>query len=466
MKGFLVTSLFVLFSPALLVGQSQKWVSAYYAGWMQDDVPPSVIDFDAVTHIMHFSLTPAGGGVSGTGNGITTNAARAITSAAHAAGKKVVITIGGVGDDGAFVTSTNSTNRAKFVTSLVNFAVSNDYDGIDIDWEPITNANQFKLFIPQLRAAMDSAKPGMVLTTAILGGSRECATVNAVQTSFDQINLMTYDMSGAWEGWVTWHNSAVYDGGFTFPSTGALIPSANGEINTAIAAGIPKEKLGIGTDFYGYVWTGVSQPRQSWTSAPDVTDNVPYYQLMNTYGSNTILWDSLAAAAYISITTGSGKFISLDNEQTMFAKAQYIREKGIGGLIIWELGGGYRSNQPAGQRDKLLQAVKQAFVQTHVQSEASPTDFQLDQNYPNPFNPTTSIGYTVGVVSGQSSAVSSVRLAVFDLLGREVVVLVNEPKEPGFHTVTWDASGMASGIYICRLNAGGFSTARKLTLVK
>jgi chitinase len=467
MKRFLVVASMLLWIPVQLVGQSQPWVSAYYAAWMQTYLPPSAIDFAAVTHIMHFSLSPSGTGVSGTGNGITASTARAITAAAHAAGKEVIVTIGGVGDDGAFVNSTNATNRAAFIASLVNFAVTNNYDGIDIDWEPITNASQYKLFIAELRTAMDAAKSGMVLTTAILGGSRECATVAAVQTSLDQINIMTYDMSGAWEGWVTWHNSPIYDGGYRFASTGALIPSANGEINTAIAAGITKEKLGIGTDFYGYVWTGVSLPRQAWTSTPSVTDNVPYYQLMNTYGTSPVLWDSLAAAAYISITSGTQKFVSLDNEQTMSAKAQYIRDKGIGGLIIWELGGGYRSSQPAGQRDKLLQAVKLAFTQTDVQRDnAMPERFSLEQNYPNPFNPRTIIRYSVGKVGGQPSTISTVKLVVYDLLGREVRVLVDEQKAPGTYQTEFDATHLSSGVYIYRLTAGSAVESRRMLLLK
>jgi chitinase len=461
MKRFLVAALVVLLLPTLLLGQTTKWVSAYYAGWMQSYLPPSAVDFGAVTHIMHFSLSPSGAGVSGTGNGITTNAAQAITSAAHAAGKKVIITIGGVGDGGAFTTATNATNRATFITNLVNFAVSNNYDGIDIDWEPISNSAQYKLFIPELRAAMDKAKAGMTLTTAVVGGSSEYATLNVVKDYLDQINIMTYDMSGAWQGWITWHNSPVSDGGTRFPSTNGLVPSANGEVNDAIAAGIPKEKLGIGTDFYGYVWTGVSQPRQSWTTTPNVADNIPYYQLMNTYAGNPILWDSLAGAAYISVTTGSGKFVSLDNEQTMAAKAKYIREKGIGGLIIWELGGGYRPTQPVGQRDKLLQAIKQAFTVTDVPALAVPSEFQLEQNYPNPFNPSTNIGYGV---SGLGS--SMVTLKVYDMLGREVATLVDEQKSPGTYQVSFNGAGLASGCYVYRLAANGTVATKTMMLLK
>jgi len=100
-------------------------------------------------------------------------------------------------------------------------------------------------------------------------------------------------------------------------------------------------------------------------------------------------------------------------------------------------------------------------------------EYRLEQNWPNPFNPSTSIGYTVGVVSRQSFVVSSqwsvagwVRLAVYDMLGREVAVLVDEQKQPGEYRVTWDASGMPSGVYFYRLTSGQFSDVKRMALVR
>jgi uncharacterized lipoprotein YddW (UPF0748 family) len=109
-----------------------------------------------------------------------------------------------------------------------------------------------------------------------------------------------------------------------------------------------------------------------------------------------------------------------------------------------------------------------------VADEQAPAIFALEQNYPNPFNPTTSIGYSVGVVGlpagqagGQSSVVSShVRLAVYDLLGREVAVLVDERKQPGVYTATWNAAGKASGVYIYRLTANDYTQSRMMVLLK
>ena len=96
-------------------------------------------------------------------------------------------------------------------------------------------------------------------------------------------------------------------------------------------------------------------------------------------------------------------------------------------------------------------------------------DFRLQQNYPNPFNPTTTIRYNVGVVApsrAEGPASSNVRLVVYDLLGREVKVLVDQREEAGTHEVTWDARGYASGVYLCRMNAGAYSASQKMILAK
>jgi M6 family metalloprotease-like protein len=94
-----------------------------------------------------------------------------------------------------------------------------------------------------------------------------------------------------------------------------------------------------------------------------------------------------------------------------------------------------------------------------VAPEAAPFAFALEQNYPNPFNPTTALSY-------QLSAVSKTKITIYDMLGREVAVLVNETKGPGRYSVEWDARRNASGFYICRMVAGDYVGTRKLVLVK
>jgi hypothetical protein len=88
-----------------------------------------------------------------------------------------------------------------------------------------------------------------------------------------------------------------------------------------------------------------------------------------------------------------------------------------------------------------------------------PREFTLNQNYPNPFNPSTTIKFEL-------PRASQVNLTVFDILGREVSVLVNERKEPGSYEVKLDGSNLASGVYFYRIQAGDYVATKKLLLMK
>lgn len=85
--------------------------------------------------------------------------------------------------------------------------------------------------------------------------------------------------------------------------------------------------------------------------------------------------------------------------------------------------------------------------------------FELDQNYPNPFNPSTSIQYAIG-------SQQFVSLKVFDILGKEVAILINEEKNSGLYTVEFDASNLPSGVYFYKLQSGDFLETKKMVLIK
>lgn len=373
MNRLMLLLLLVLSTWCVLPAQNQKWVGAYYAGWWQGgQLNPDEIDYSAVTHIIHFALVlKPDGTFSGDGNGLTTPNVVEAVHAAHNADRKIIICIGGSNTDAAFAGSASPANRGRFIASLVNFMVTYGYDGIDVDWEPLLTKTHYLDFVRELRQAMTSAMPGSELMTAVMIGD-DSNLLSRAEKYFDQINLMTYDMSGPWPRWVTWHNTPLYDAGYVFPSTGGSVPSTDGAVKEKIKAGIPASKLGVGIEFYGYRWWGgdgtptggVTAPRQEWKAYPNVKSTVPYFQLMDTYARYPVRWDDAAEASYISIDNpGSAydEFISFDNERTIRSKANYVEKKGLGGVIVFELGGGYRRNVPRPYRDVLLQTVKQAF---------------------------------------------------------------------------------------------------------
>jgi hypothetical protein len=88
-----------------------------------------------------------------------------------------------------------------------------------------------------------------------------------------------------------------------------------------------------------------------------------------------------------------------------------------------------------------------------------PTSYSLSQNYPNPFNPTTTIKYQIPI-SG------FVTLKIYDILGKEVAALVKENKDQGFYNVSFDASKLASGVYIYQLKVNDYISSKKMMLLK
>jgi len=89
----------------------------------------------------------------------------------------------------------------------------------------------------------------------------------------------------------------------------------------------------------------------------------------------------------------------------------------------------------------------------------NPRTFELDQNYPNPFNPRTTIKF-------QIPGTNFVTLEIYNVLGQKVVTLVSENLNPGMHKYEWQAEGLPSGIYFCRLQAGEFEQVKKMVLLK
>ncbi len=143
------------------------------------------------------------------------------------------------------------------------------------------------------------------------------------------------------------------------------------------------------------------------------------------------------------------------------------QEKGIQNGLRLFIGAGHELNGDTTKEDSAVTDFS-AWLYTILEPGTSPVQevssslpeaAALFQNYPNPFNPTT-------VVSYQLSVASNVKLVVYDILGREVAVLVNERKSAGSYEVTFDAGGLASGVYFYRLTAGSFTQTRKMAVMK
>jgi len=365
--------------------RADLWVTGYYPGYETSQMAPSNIDFTTVTHVIHFALVPeSNGSLNSNANSLSASACAKLVGLAHAAGRKALVCVGGASTETEFLGATSAGNLGGFVTNIVNFMSAYGYDGVDLDWEPFYSSDtaQYTNLVNALRAALNGFGTHRLLTVAApaypeYGDSptAEFSMLASVQGQFDQINMETYDLSGPYEGWVTWYNSPIYDGGYTFPSAPAeLVPSINGAVSNFVNNGVQPGKLGVGLPFYGYIWTGgpgMTQPRQSWPDTNVPTVSTPTYaQITNGYyNSNLYHWDNVAQAAYLSITNvpaSNDMFISYDDTRGCQSKVSYARNLHLGGLMIWELSQDYIATQPAGQRTPLTSALKQALATPNI----------------------------------------------------------------------------------------------------
>lgn len=343
----------------------------YYPGYRQTAMPASEVDFTALTHVIHFALLAnPDGTLNSSDNGITVSRSADVVTRAHAVGTKVLISVAGGQTD--LLAASSTTNLPLFINNLVNFMVARGYDGIDLDWEPLdaSDTARFTALVNGLRTALDNINPRPMLTAAVYS---QPSLIGSVASKLDQVNIMTYGMSGAYGGWVTWFNCPLYNGGYTFPSTGGLVPSIDAVVTSFLNAGVPAQKLAIGVGFYGRVWKagagtstgGASLPRQTWTNAP-TTSAASFDSIMSTYYQPGLYhWDTNAQVPYLSIDNAGSTndmFISYDDERSCQTKVSFARNRGLGGIMIWELGQGYRPSKPVGQREPLLQAIKQALT--------------------------------------------------------------------------------------------------------
>jgi chitinase len=328
------------------------WINLYYPGWTEGSVPVGDIDMNAITKIIHFALVPTvvEGGTSvmldDALNSADAAQAKALIDAAHAAGKKVLVCIGGAGrgsrDFAAAIADPN------FIQLLVSTTVDRGYDGIDIDVEArsVTPA-AFLTFSQQLRQAMTAANPQLVLATAALGAS--AATYGPVAQYYDEINIMSYDF--VYGPSQTWHDSPISGGVGQFYSIDRAVREFE-------AAGVARAKIGIGLKFSGFVYNGATAPQQAFTGRPTST---PYNTILGDYYSPAAYhWDDKAQAPYLGTTTPVTAFVTYEDERSIRAKFDFLRSGPYGGIILWDASGGVVARLPAGQRLPLMQAVKAA----------------------------------------------------------------------------------------------------------
>jgi len=196
------------------------WSSAYYPGWLQSGHTMASLPWSGMTQINDFSLmtSTARNGSIVLGHSLTTSNMQALVTAAHQHGIKINISIGGA-EDNNFDAACSTTNRSTFVSNLISYVTTYEFDGVDLDIEQDFNHTDYQNCVHAIRTALDQLPTPRKTLTMSADPDWQAGMASLVQQYVDQINLMSY--------WGT-----VTD-----------IPA---ELNNYTSLGIPASKLGVG----------------------------------------------------------------------------------------------------------------------------------------------------------------------------------------------------------------------------
>ncbi|WP_226345642.1 glycosyl hydrolase family 18 protein [Agilicoccus flavus] len=331
--------------------QPARWVMGYYVGYLKDLQPLEAVEWDAMTHVaVGAAVARADGTLDTTFFHHDTATGRAwaksVVDRAHQNGRKAILMLGGAGSRAAFASAASTTNRRAFVDNIISTVTALGFDGVDIDWEPMIAADGPNAI--SLGRELKARKPGLLLTIPIVPVNTNLPQntvfpfLRDLAGVYDQVNVMSYGMTGGWEGWDSWHSSALFGDSTTTPM------SVDASVRAFTAAGVPARKLGVGIGFFGSCMTGTTAPRQS---GPDLRivadDNVMSYANVMTryYRPDIARWDDVAKVPYLSSSTPIGPagctYVTYENARSIAEKAAYVKAKGLGGAIVWNINEGH-----------------------------------------------------------------------------------------------------------------------------
>jgi hypothetical protein len=190
------------------------------------------------------------------------------------------------------------------------------------------------------------------------------------------------------------------------------------------------------------IWTGIISPSSSRAANLYDTFNSHYLDWQNGKYYDSYPW---AVLCYVAAIMGDSSRV---NSYLTYIQVLLMKEQ-------------YPANWYCGEAAFTLRAAKRLSILTVVKETVQqiPQSPTLEQNYPNPFNPATVIKYSVP----KSDIVT---LKVYNMLGQEVATLVNQQQQAGNYNINFNATRLASGVYMYRIQTGGFSLTKKMILIK
>lgn len=266
---------------------------------------------------------------------------------------KTLIAVGGWSWSAKFSDAAlTDTSRKTFADSIVDFIVKYGFDGVDIDWEyPVsgglsTNGRRpedkqnFTLLMKLLREKLDArgAKDGKQYLLTFAGAAGEWYLNNIEPGKLgqyvDYVNLMTYDFHGTWEDKTDFVAPLYVDTSLPGAAYKAGVASS---IEAWIKSGISKAKLNMGIPFYGYIYKSVAATNDGLNQTYSGGASISYANIAANYlkdSSYTRFFHPISKAPWLF---NGSTFITYEDEESIAHKAEYIRQLGLGGAMIWEI---------------------------------------------------------------------------------------------------------------------------------
>jgi chitinase len=353
---------FILAGLAYGQGLQGKRLVGDYGYWSRTQTPPyssAQIPFDMVTHINHAGVSFLADGSLSVPDGFLEPA---LLQRAHAAGVKVLLLLGG--DFPALEPINDGPSPSVLATLLKNlqaFITSNGYDGVDIDWEyPSSTADEkaFYDLMAGLREFFPSPRYLLSADVPPWGGSYDYSLVEPI---LDYFNSMMYDCAGPWtdDGQL---NSAIFldprNPQFYECNPGGSVEQAANIFLSYV--NLPPSKINMGTPFYGYLYTNVTQLYGPCNPCDGQTVLSAAYgtflkQRINQNGWKTF-YDMYSLVPYMLRTDGQPGYITYDDTFSTYTRVWYsVWQRGLGGTFMWSIDQDYD-----GHSQDLLVAMYQA----------------------------------------------------------------------------------------------------------
>ena len=333
--AFIASSLFTL------AGISSAWAAplfiGYYPDWGKWHKPAYTVDkvpYNKLTHVLWSFITPNTDGSLRGDAAEDPSALDEMVTLAHAAGTKVIVSLGGGGQSDNFVpVASNDALRQKFVTNLVKYVADHNLDGLDMDWEweynPVPEADTiaYSKLLTELREALPKDKS--------LSAALPCSpyygkwfTAEVLVKNLDWFGFMTYDMTGDWD------DKAMFDSPL-YPHDGYTTWSWEETRDYWKKRGVPTEKMVFGIPSFGFQFQGATGPGTDFTKG--TAKQVPYKDIV-TNAEWKFHFDSVSVEPY---GVSSNGYVTFEDPHSSAVKSRWVKENGYAGIMVWEVSHDY-----------------------------------------------------------------------------------------------------------------------------